>query len=138
MSIELVKDGETLIGMIIRATYSAPGVSFLTDPNLEMQVAAMNHPKGKSIIPHIHQKYERHIHSTSEVLILKKGRLRVDFYNQDQKLLESREVGAGDLLLLTGGAHGFEVLEDLEMYEVKQGPFAGEADKKRFQPESSR
>ena len=40
--------------------------------------------------------------------------------------------GAGDVILLIEGGHGFEVLEEIEMVEVKQGPYAGERDKERF------
>ena len=36
------------------------------------------------------------------------------------------------MVLLITGAHGFKVLEKLEMIEIKQGPFAGDKDKIRF------
>ena len=39
----------------------------------------------------------------------------------------------GDVILLASGGHGFEVLEELEMYEIKQGPYIGEDDKTRFE-----
>ena len=44
----------------------------------------------------------------------------------------SRVLGPGDVILLISGGHGFEVLEELNMVEVKQGPYAGETDKTRF------
>jgi mannose-6-phosphate isomerase-like protein (cupin superfamily) len=75
---------------------------------------------------------ERSVAYTQETLFIKKGKLRVDFYNDDQAYLESRELVAGDVVLLICGGHGFEVLEDLEMIEVKQGPYAGDQDKVRF------
>jgi hypothetical protein len=62
----------------------------------------------------------------------RKGRLRVDFYDEDQRYLESRVLGPGDVILLIQGGHGFEVLEEVEMIEVKQGPYVGEQDKTRF------
>ncbi len=40
----------------------------------------------------------------------------------------------GDVILLAYGGHGFEILEDAEMIEVKQGPYAGDMDKTRFDP----
>jgi mannose-6-phosphate isomerase-like protein (cupin superfamily) len=67
-----------------------------------------------------------------EVLIIKRGRLRVDFYDRDKAYLQSRILNAGDIILLAAGGHGFEVLEDLEMIEVKQGPYTGDRDKTRF------
>ena len=69
---------------------------------------------------------------TQETLFIKKGKLLVDFYDDEQSYLESRELVAGDVVLLIRGGHGFEVLEDLEMIEVKQGPYAGDQDKVRF------
>jgi len=67
------------------------------------------------------------------VLWIKKGKLRVDFYSESQKYLESRMLEAGDVILLAQGGHGFEVIEAVEMFEVKQGPYAGEEDKTRFE-----
>jgi mannose-6-phosphate isomerase-like protein (cupin superfamily) len=69
---------------------------------------------------------------SQETLFIKRGRLRVDFFDNQQTYLESRELKAGDVILLVKGGHGFEVLEELEMVEVKQGPYAGEQDKTLF------
>jgi mannose-6-phosphate isomerase-like protein (cupin superfamily) len=84
------------------------------------------------IAPHVHNAVPRAVVFTQEVLFLKRGRLRVDFYDDDRAYIESRMLEAGDVILLAGGGHGFEVLEELEMFEVKQGPYAGEGDKTRF------
>ena len=56
----------------------------------------------------------------------------MDFYDEYEDYLESRDLHAGDIILLVSGGHGFQVLEEVEMVEVKQGPYAGDADKKRF------
>jgi mannose-6-phosphate isomerase-like protein (cupin superfamily) len=97
----------------------------------------MKHPQGKVIHPHVHNPVKREVHYTKEVLIIKKGKLRVDFYDDDQIYLESRVLEKGDVILLSEGGHGFEVLEDLEMFEVKQGPYAGDSDKTRFEPNTA-
>jgi hypothetical protein len=80
----------------------------------------------------VHNPVPREVHFTQEVLFLKRGKLRVDFYDEHQNYLESRILGAGDVILLATGGHGFEVLEEIEMIEVKQGPYAGDQDKTRF------
>ena len=49
-----------------------------------------------------------------------------------REYLESRILVAGDVVLLARGGHGFEMLEDSELIEVKQGPYAGDKDKTRF------
>jgi hypothetical protein len=71
---------------------------------------------------------------TQEVLVIRKGKLRVDFYDEDQIYLFSKVLAAGDIIMLVSGGHGFLVIEPVEMFEIKQGPFAGDADKTRFDP----
>jgi mannose-6-phosphate isomerase-like protein (cupin superfamily) len=93
----------------------------------------MHHPAGKVIDPHVHNPVPRQVHYTQEVLFIKRGKLRVDFYNDQRDYLESRVLREGDVILLASGGHGFEVLEELEMIEVKQGPYAGEMDKTRIE-----
>jgi hypothetical protein len=92
----------------------------------------MRHPAGKIIDPHIHNPVSRNVQYTQEVLFIKRGRLRVDFYDNDQRYIESRILQGGDVILLATGGHGFEVLEEIEMIEVKQGPYQGDNDKTRF------
>ncbi|MFH1461689.1 MAG: hypothetical protein ABIF12_01965 [bacterium] len=130
--LEEIKDKKLLIAIIVRSNYSKDGVSFFTPNDFSQQLAFMKHSKGKTIEPHIHNKVERNVFLTQEVLFIKKGKLRVDFYDDEKKYLESRVLNSGDVILLAAGGHGFEVLEDLEMFEVKQGPYAGDKDKTRF------
>jgi len=130
--IEELHNAGVLLAIIVRASYSKPGISFFTPDDLSQQLAYMAHPKGKIIQPHVHNPVPREVHLTQEVLVIKRGILRVDFYDEAQVYLESRVLRAGDVILLAGGGHGFEVLDDLEMIEIKQGPYAGEGDKTRF------
>jgi len=92
----------------------------------------MKHPKGKIIEPHVHNPVPREVHYTQEVLFIKKGKVQVDFYSNDQEYLENRVLQTGDTILLSTGGHGFTMLDETEMIEVKQGPYAGEEDKTRF------
>ena len=68
----------------------------------------------------------------SEFLIIFKGKLRVLFYNKKKIFVKSIILNPKDMILIISGSHGFEVLKKTEMLEVKQGPFVGEKDKKRF------
>ncbi|MCF8345863.1 MAG: hypothetical protein K9G38_01520 [Bacteroidales bacterium] len=97
----------------------------------------MHRPEGYVIPPHVHNPVSREVQFTKEVLFIKSGKVRVDFYDDDQNYLESRLLQQGDVVLLAFGGHGFEMLEDSEIIEVKQGPYAGEADKTRFSPVSN-
>jgi mannose-6-phosphate isomerase-like protein (cupin superfamily) len=129
---ELVTNGDKLIAIIIRSTYCENGIKFLTPDAFSQQLAYMRHPVGKLIEPHLHNPVPREVVYTQEVLFLRRGRLRVDFYDGERNYLESRVLEGGDVILLASGGHGFEVLEEIEMIEVKQGPYAGEQDKTRF------
>jgi len=130
--IEQINNADGLIAIIVRHIYQAEGIRFLTPDDFSQQLAYMQHPAGKVIPPHVHNPVQREVFYTQEVLFLKRGRLRVDFYDDKRNYLESRIMGAGDVILLASGGHGFEALEEIEMIEVKQGPYAGESDKTRF------
>lgn len=130
--IEEVKKKNRLLAMIIRNEYSCEGVDFITPNEYSQQVAYMHHATGKVIDAHVHNLVHRNVVMTQEVLFIKKGILRVDFYDEYEDYLESRDLKAGDIILLISGGHGFQVLQEVEMIEVKQGPYAGSNDKKRF------
>jgi hypothetical protein len=94
----------------------------------------MRHPAGKVIQPHVHLPVPRQVRYTQEVLFLRRGKLRVTFYDDAERAVDERILEAGDVILLASGGHGFEVLEEIEMIEVKQGPYSGDDDKRRFTP----
>ena len=128
---QVIIDG-VLLAIIIHHSYRRQGISFFTPGDLSQQLAYMQHLAGHVIEPHVHNRVVREVHYTQEVLVLRKGRLRVDFYDTGKRYLESRVLEAGDVILLATGGHGFEVLDDVEMFEIKQGPYAGDNDKTRF------
>jgi len=136
--IENIFNKDELYAIIIRNTYNQPGIHFITSNDLSQQLAYIHHPEGKKIEPHVHNPIVREVKNTQEVLFIKKGKLRVDFFTEERERFESRVLGAGDVILLIQGGHGFEVLEEIEMFEVKQGPYAGEQDKTRFTPLSNK
>lgn len=130
--VETILDNDSVIGIIVRSTFNSDGITFFTDDNSPQQLAYMKHPSGKEIFPHVHNLVKREVYYTSEVLLLKKGIMRVDFYKSSREYLESRLLYKGDVILLSGGGHGFQIIEDVEMIEIKQGPYLGEQDKVKF------
>ncbi len=131
-SVERIIHGLEPIALIIRSEYDEPGIRFFTPDNFSQQLACMSHPKGKKIAPHVHNPINRQVLYTQEVLIIRRGCVRVNFYSSRKEYLESRDLIPGDVILLCGGGHSFEMLEETSMIEVKQGPYAGEHDKTRF------
>ncbi|BFM40316.1 hypothetical protein [Synechocystis sp. LKSZ1] len=131
--LEQITDHGQLLALILSHRFQAEGIHFFTPNELSQQLAYMKYPAGKVIPAHVHNPVPRDVLFTQEVLFIKQGKLRVDFYSDQQQYLESRLLEAGDVILLITGGHGFEVIEALEMIEVKQGPYVGEQDKTRFQ-----
>lgn len=132
--IERIDNNGHLLALILRSGFNAAGIHFFTPNDFSQQLGYMNRPQGYVIPPHVHNPVPREVQFTKEVLFIKSGRVRVDFYDDKQVYLESRTLEAGDVILLAFGGHGFEMLSPCEMIEVKQGPYAGDSDKTRFAP----
>lgn len=135
--IKRIFHGDKELALIIRHSFRRDGIEFLTPSTYSQQLGYMNRPEGYVIEPHVHNPVPREVQFTKEVLFIRSGRLRVDFYSDNQEYLESSILEAGDVILLAYGGHGFEMLEQTEIIEVKQGPYAGDADKTRFKSSDS-
>lgn len=133
MLVKIINNGR-LIALILRKDFKQSGINFVTESNSSLQVGILTHPKATIIEPHTHQVHPRTIEDTQEVLFLRRGRMRADFYTDQQRYLESVILQAGDMLVLVSGGHGFEALEDIDMIEVKTGPYMETKDKTRFKP----
>lgn len=132
--IESIEHQGRELALIVRAGFHADGIRFFTPPHYSQQLGYMNRPSGYVIAPHVHNPVAREVQYTKEVLLIRSGSVRVDFYAEDQEYLQSTVLRAGDVILLAYGGHGFEVIEAAEIIEVKQGPYAGDQDKTRFEP----
>lgn len=130
--VERISHCNRVLAIIIRSDFSKEGIEFFTPDDFSQQLAYMNRPAGYKIPPHVHNKVQREVFYTQEVLLIKKGKVKIDFYNNDKNYIDTRILETGDVIMLASGGHGFEMLEPTEMIEVKQGPYAGENDKTRF------
>lgn len=123
-NIEEVKDNQgNIIAIIIPKDFKAEGTSFFTPNDFGQQMALIQREKGEIIKSHTHKPINVNINSTQESLFIRKGKVKVDLYDTKKELITSRNLEAGDVILLASGGHGFEALEELEMIEVKQGPY---------------
>ena len=125
------------IALVVRSGFDEPGIHFFTPPSFPQQVAYMRHPAGKQISAHIHNPVPRQVAYTQEVLFIRHGRVKVDLYSSNREYVTSSILTTGDVILLCGGGHSFEMLEQTSMIEVKQGPYAGQDDKVSFDKETA-
>lgn len=132
MSVETVIHGDRVLAIILRQTHDGAGIQFFTPPEYSQQLGYMKRPAGYRIQPHVHLRVERKSVLTQEVLFVKRGRVLVNFYGEDDRKIAEREIITGDVILLSEGGHGFEMIEESELIEVKQGPYL--EDKRRFDP----
>jgi hypothetical protein len=132
--INKVIENNVTLAIIIKSNYAKDGIEFFSNEDDSQQLGYMKRPEGYEIQPHRHNLVKREVHLTQEVLFIKSGRVRVDFYNDNQEYFKSSILSAGDVILLSNGGHGFRILEESEIIEVKQGPYCGEKDKVRFSP----
>lgn len=130
----VIGESGEMLAIILRAQHQKNGIEFFTPDDFPQQLGYMKHKKGHLIKPHLHNKIERIVNYTFEVLFVKSGIVKVNFYDLNKAYLKSKILNKGDVILLAYGGHGFEILEDSEMIEVKQGPYAGDDDKTRFDP----
>jgi mannose-6-phosphate isomerase-like protein (cupin superfamily) len=131
--VEKIFNAGNLQAIILRTSFQRDGIEFFTPDDFSQQLAYMKRPTGYQIQPHVHNPVAREVLYTKEVLIVKSGVVRVDFYTDSKEYYESTVLNAGDVILLAYGGHGFEILQEAEIIEVKQGPYAGESDKTRFE-----
>jgi hypothetical protein len=129
-----ILNNEQILAIHIPNEFSKDGIEFFTPNEFPQQVGYMKRKKGYNIEPHLHSTIKREIFATNEVLFIKSGKIRVDFYDEKKVFLKSLVIKKGDTLLLISGGHGFEMLEESEIIEIKQGPYIGEDDKNKFKP----
>ena len=132
--IERIIHKKKLLALIVRGKYrNRKGVTFFTPNESTQQFGYMKHKKKHVIKPHLHKKRVTKISYTTEVILIFKGKLRVDFYNYYKKYLFSKILKEKDIIMLVHGGHGFKVLENIEMLEIKQGPYSLTKDKIKFE-----
>ena len=127
----ITAEGQTLCYLIRGATQPTQ-TTFITPPDAKQQVGFIVYPKGGVIARHIHRPLERHIIGMAEVLVVRSGHCQIDVYDDQESLVTVRDLFQNDVVLMVGGGHGFKILEDTVLLEIKQGPYLGADDKKLF------
>ena len=129
----IVKEG-IIYAIIIRSDYKPDKTEFFTEDEHLQQLGFIVYEAGGQIKPHSHKPITRTIEKTTETLMVKQGKLQYQIYDEKEYLIKIGTLNEGDVIALINGGHGFEIIEDTILIEVKQGPFIStDKDKKRFQ-----
>jgi hypothetical protein len=116
--------GET-IAIVIKKSFNKRGINFVSKDHFPLQLGINSYKKGDKIKPHVHIDREIVIKNLQEVVQIKKGKVAVDLYDSNEQLFKSIRLSTGDLIFFVSGGHGFEMLNDTTIIEVKQGPYLG-------------
>jgi hypothetical protein len=123
--IEKIEHGNKVFAIILRKKSDMEKTEFLTPEDYPLQLGILKYGNGAVVKPHIHKTFEKVINKRQEVLLIQKGKIEASFYTNGGKKIASTVLNQGDVLFLADGGHGFKMLEDAKIIEVKQGPYDG-------------
>ena len=132
MTEDIISSGSLILCYIMRSGSLPAATEFVSSPDATLQVGHIVHPRGHEIARHAHRPQERLVSGSAEVLLVRRGRCEMDVYDNNRHLVATRELRAGDIVVLLDGGHGCRMLEDTVLLEVKQGPYAGPDEKEQF------
>lgn len=135
--LEVINGPDGPLAYIVDGAWSPEKTEFLTPDDFGQQMGMIVYGKGQSIIPHVHLPVTRTVEGTTECIVVRSGLCEIDLFDKDKIYITTRKLKVGDIILLLGGGHGFRMLEDTVLFEVKQGPYVGNADKARFEPDTA-
>lgn len=131
---EIRSDDKRIIAIIVKNDFTKEGINFVSKEDYPLQLGVNRYKKGGEIKPHFHIDKEITINKIQEVVHIDSGRTLINLYDSNGKKFKSVELSAGDTIFFVDGGHGFEILEDTKIIEVKQGPYVGKTlDKKMIE-----
>ncbi len=131
--IEWIQDDDRILSVVIRSNTAPSETTFITPNEFIQQAGFVVYAVGGKIASHTHKPIRREITGTPETLFVRKGKMIARFYNDAHELKGETVLETGDLLMLVNGGHGFTMLEDTILFEIKQGPYTGLVEKERFE-----
>jgi hypothetical protein len=132
-SVEEISDRGVKLAYVLRHDATSDRTEFFTSDDSSFQAGFVVYPAGGQVQAHVHLPVVRRVVGTSELLVVRSGRCIVDIYSHDHRLVASRELLPGDAILSVSGGHGFRMIEDTVLLEIKQGPYGGLGEKERFE-----
>ena len=131
-NVEIISRNGQPLCYVIRKDVHPDKTTFITPPDGKQQVGFIVYQKGGVIARHTHKPLERRIVGMAEVVVVRSGHCLIEVYDDSLSLVTTRDLFEGDVVLMVGGGHGFQVIDDTVLLEIKQGPYLGKDDKELF------
>ena len=130
--IETIEAEGKVLAIVLRSGHESQGVQFFSRPEYPLQLGLLQHSKDTHIKPHIHHSTTKIVNEIQEVLHLEYGRVEAEFFRNSGQRVASCLLNEGDTILLVSGGHGFRILEETKMLEIKQGPYESREEDKKY------
>jgi hypothetical protein len=127
---EIIEHGGKRFAEIIRKNVQVEKTTFFSPAESSMQIGLLAHEKGFKEIPHYHKQVKRTIHDLQQMLMVQRGKVAIDFFDDNKKIFSTVTMEEGDAVLIMSGTHSLRSLEDMQCISIKQGPFLGDENDK--------
>ncbi len=129
---EKIFHNDQLLAIVVRDNFNEAGPTFFTGEEHGFQLSVHNVEKGKRYKAHISLPFKiLEGLNPNKVYFMKKGKSRIDLYDNEGAEIGETILNQGDLILFISGGHGCDILDDSFMIELKQGPYRGVEQDKR-------
>ena len=130
--VKRIESDGVLLAIVISNQVKNDESTFHTPEDSILQVGHVVLGPNKPIQRHFHNQILRQTEGTSEVLVLISGTVEVSLYDLNLFEVQREILIPGDIICLIAGGHGFRADEESTFIEIKNGPYAGPADKVFF------
>jgi len=133
MEMEEIKSNDgKIIAIVVNKDFKKNGINFVSKKEFPLQLGVNSYKKEYKIKPHFHIGEKIIINKIQEIVHIENGKVIVNLYDLSGKKFKSIVLSMGDTIFFIDGGHGFEILEDTKIIEVKQGPYFGKDKDKRI------
>jgi len=119
------RSNQQLIAVLCSVSvYSKPdSADFITERGHSIQVGVLCKSAGEIVKAHQHLPEQKVVRGCQEVLIVTEGELQVTIYDTDHNFVGTTVIYPHQIFIQYVGGHKFEVLDDVQFIEIKQGPY---------------
>ncbi len=123
MLVEYIEYKKEKYAVVVRSNYVNKPIDFFTDNDNEFQMGMFTRDTGYRVEPHKHICDPFKIHLVQEFILVKNGKLKMEFFSSKGEKYNETILNEGDSVLTIKGGHSIIFLEKSSILEIKQGPY---------------